>query len=114
MTRTPKIRKRSALAVAALASAGCVPHVDLEVAPNIVSTQWSSQAAPAAGPAGPEAMPSDLGVAFHSAELSALIARAASANTDVAIAAARIRQARALLRVARGAMLPAVSASAGG
>ena len=119
MTRTPQIRKRSAFAIAAFASAGCVPHVDLEVAPNIVSTHWSSQAAPAAGPTGPagpaalQAMPSDLGVAFHSAELSALIARAASANTNVAIAAARIRQARALLRVARGAMLPVVSASAG-
>src|SRR6185295_201263 len=97
----PQTRARRALAIAAFACAGCVPHVELEVQPNIVSTQWSGTPPPAAGspaPDAPQAMPSDLGGAFHSAELSALIARAAGANTDVAIAAARIRQARALLR----------------
>jgi len=107
------------IAVAALAGAGCVPHAELEVAPEVLSTQWSQPPAPAtaAGPSAPgaaaQAMPADLGLAFHSAELSALIARAARANTDVAIAGARIRQARALLRNARGAMLPVVSASGG-
>jgi NodT family efflux transporter outer membrane factor (OMF) lipoprotein len=116
MTPVPHTRARRALAIVAFACAGCVPHVALEVQPNIVSTQWSRTPPPAAGARAPDAtqaMPSDLGAAFHSAELSSLIVRAAGANTDVAIAAARIRQARALLRVARGAMLPLVSASAG-
>jgi NodT family efflux transporter outer membrane factor (OMF) lipoprotein len=119
MTPFVQTRTRLALTAAALVTAGCVPHAELAVAPNIVSTQWSHPDAPATsamtGAAGAPAqtLPADLGAAFHSAELSALIARAAGANTDVAITAARIRQARALLRIARGAMLPLVSGSAG-
>lgn len=110
---------RLACVAAALACAGCVPHTELAVTPNIVSTQWSQPEDSAAPPIGgtpvstAPAMPADLGAAFQSAELSALIARAAGANTDVAIAAARIRQARGLLSVARGSMLPLVSGSAG-
>jgi outer membrane protein, multidrug efflux system len=121
MTRIAPTRARLAFAAFAFGCAACVPHTELEVPPNIASTHWSQ---PNAGPAAPAAagaeaapaaqpLPADLGAAFHSAELSALIARAASANADVRIAGARIRQARALLRVARGAMLPVVSGSAG-
>ena len=97
--------------------AGCAPHVVLETAPEVLSTEWSPPAAPptpglAVGI--PDAsLPANLGAAFGSAELEALIGRAATANADIAIAAARIRQARALLGAARGAMLPAVTATAG-
>lgn len=101
-------------------AAGCVPHAQLEVAPEVFSTQWSyppgqregagsaSTPAPASTPG-----PANLGAALHSAELESLIARAAGANTDIAVAGARIRQSRALFGAARGAMLPVVSASAG-
>jgi NodT family efflux transporter outer membrane factor (OMF) lipoprotein len=117
MSPTVQTRAPLAIAVAAFACAACVPHTELEVPPTVASTHWSQPiAGPAAGasatPAA-QAMPADLGIAFHSAELSALIARAVSANPNVTIAGARIRQARALLRVARGAMLPIVSGSAG-
>jgi NodT family efflux transporter outer membrane factor (OMF) lipoprotein len=117
MSPTVQTRAQLAIAVAAFACAACVPHTELEVPPTVASTHWSQPiAGPAAGasatPAA-QAMPADLGIAFHSAELSALIARAVSANPNVTIAGARIRQARALLRVARGAMLPIVSGSAG-
>jgi NodT family efflux transporter outer membrane factor (OMF) lipoprotein len=107
------VRLRASISLAAFLCSGCVPHTELEVAPQIMSTTWSARSAPAAPAAAPVPTAVDLGAALHSAELSALLARAASANTDIAIAAARIRQARALLRVARGAMLPVVSASAG-
>ena len=54
-----------------------------------------------------------LGEAFKSAELEALTIRALAANADIAIARTRIEQARAQLQIARAAMLPVVSASAG-
>jgi NodT family efflux transporter outer membrane factor (OMF) lipoprotein len=97
------------------AAAGCVPHTQLAVAPDLLSTQWTrtSQAPPAPGQA--EAVPgsTSLGEALASAELEALIARATEANADIRIAQARIRQARALFRSARGAMLPVINGSAG-
>src|SRR5206468_11390813 len=114
MNRIVPTHARLGFAALAFGCAACVPHAELEVAPNIASAHWSqpdagpaaanvagASSAPATGP-----MPADLGIALHSAELSALITRAAGANTDIRIAGARIRQARALLRVARGAMLP--------
>lgn len=94
--------------------AGCAPRVALEVAPEVLSTEWTRGSA--AGRAIPEpgsALPSSLGAALGSAELEQLIARAMAANSDVAVAGARVRQSRALLSIARGAMLPAVSANAG-
>src|SRR5688500_8988499 len=112
-----RLSNRGWLWLAPPALAGCAPHVALETAPERPSTEWSQPTAPAAPalaiglPGAP--FPSDLGTALGSPELAALIARASMANTDVAIAGARIRQARALLGIARGAMLPAVTASAG-
>jgi NodT family efflux transporter outer membrane factor (OMF) lipoprotein len=119
MTRRLRNRGRIWLCLAPLAAAGCVPHVALETSPELMSTEWSGPASPVAPapalavglPATP--LPANLGAALGSTELEALIARAAAANTDVGIAAARVRQARALLGAARGAMLPAVTASAG-
>ena len=113
-----KLAKRSWLWLATPVLAGCVPHVELATAPEVLSTEWSRPATPAPAPAlavgvPDPGLPDDLGTALGSPALEALIARAAVANTDVGIAAARIRQARALLGAARGAMLPAVTASAG-
>ena len=111
------MRKRPATHRAALrflilfAAAGCVPHARLEVAPDLLSTQWSNSEVvlPSSRPGEPLAEATSLGEALASPELEALIARAREANADVRIAQARVRQARALFRSARGAMLPAVS-----
>ena len=89
----------------------CVPHVELQTAPQLLSTEWSQAASPGSGAA--LAAPGNLGAAFGSAELETLIARALRQNGDVGIARARIQQARALFGIARGAMLPLVTASAG-
>lgn len=80
----------------------------LQGAPPILSSDWSV-------PQGSVATHgrSHLGAALGSGELTGLIDRALVQNPDVGIAGARIDQARALLRVARAAMLPTVTASAG-
>lgn len=98
------------LALVSLAIGGCVPHAELAPTPEIRAANWSSQ--PPAAPSA-EAAPVSLGAMLGSSELDALIERGLSANADLGAAQARIRQARALLRSARGAMLPVVSASAG-
>src|ERR1044072_678331 len=94
----------------ALALCGCVPHADRAPTPGIRATSWSSRP-PAAQAA--ESAPGSLGAMLGSNELEALIERGMQAHADLGAAQARIRQARALLRSARGAMLPVVSASAG-
>ena len=111
MGKSVAIGRGAVFLLGSLAAAGCVPHAQLEVAPTLQSTQWSSTAA--APTAAPQAQPANLGAAFGSPELERLISQAVAANADVGIAQARIRQARAQFRSARGAMLPVVNASAG-
>jgi len=103
------------LFLGSLATTACVPHTRLEVAPEVLSTRWSQGAvSPSVASAATAAtLPTNLGAVLGSDELASLIARAAAANTDVGIARARIRQARALFGAARGSMLPIVSSSAG-
>lgn len=103
--------KAGLLSVFALAA--CAPHVDLEPMPIVQSHDWSES--PAAAPRIAEAQigPETLGAALGSPALDALIDKASHDNTDIAASLARIRQSRALLRVARGAMLPVISASGG-
>ncbi len=50
---------------------------------------------------------------FSSPELDALMARAAEGNFDLAVAAARVRQADAVLRITGAALLPDVSVTGG-
>ena len=100
--------------VSTLALCACAPHVALEPTPVVRSEQWSGGPGPALRD--PDATipgSATLGAAMGSAELDELIERASRENTDIAAAVARIRQSRALLRIARGSMLPAISASAG-
>jgi NodT family efflux transporter outer membrane factor (OMF) lipoprotein len=104
-------RTRSAILTFALLAAGCAPKMQLQVAPEVLSSDWSGMDGAAAYASASDR--SHLGAALGSAELSRLIDRALVQNPDVAIATARIDQARALLRIARSAMLPTVSASAG-
>lgn len=98
--------------VAGAVLAGCVPAVSLEVAPSVLATEWDGRPAELTGSARAP-VSTDLGTALGAPELSRLLSAAERRNADIAVAAARIRQARALLGIARGAMLPAVSASAG-
>jgi len=108
MGRRPKIVRTVPLA-ASLCLAGCAggPPPQLAVAPTLLSDSWTSAAAP-------HGASLDTGwAAFRSDELIRLIERARAANTDVAIAQARVVQARGQLGVARSAALPSVSASAG-
>lgn len=97
-----------ALLAAAGATVGCAPTVRLQVPPEVLSSQWSRPADPAAAEAR-----GNLGTALGSPALAALIDRALVQNPEVGISAARIDQARAALRIARAAMLPTVSASGG-
>ena len=98
-------------AATALVLSGCAPALQLQRQPQIEAISWSEELA------GGE-MPADrrmgLGPALGSPELSDLIERALRRNPDLGIAAARVDQARARLRSARGASLPTVSLSAGG
>src|SRR3954470_6262786 len=98
---------KPATLAAALSLCGCAaaPVPELEVAPAILSQEWRAPAA-----AGEPLTAS--WTAFHSAELDRLIARARAANTDLAIARARIIQARGQLGVARSALAPSFGLSA--
>ena len=94
---------------ACVALSACAPALRLETAPPLASTEWSAPTVPAVAtePRG------NLGAAFGSETLAELIERGRRGSPEVGIAAARVDQARALLRVARAAMLPTVSLSAG-
>jgi NodT family efflux transporter outer membrane factor (OMF) lipoprotein len=92
-----------------LIAAACAPKAQLAVAPQVLSSDWKSGGRIAGQPVANRS----LADAFGSAELQALTSRALEANADIAIARARVRQARAQLQVARAAMLPVVSGSAG-
>jgi NodT family efflux transporter outer membrane factor (OMF) lipoprotein len=94
----------------ALALAACAPSVTLPDRPGVVSEEWRQ---PLAGEATAAPVERDLGASLGAPELEILIARAAERNADVAAAAARVGQARSQLGIARAAMLPVVTGSAG-
>lgn len=106
--------KRSLAPLAALALSGCV------VGPNYVSPAphqpaqagFVSAAAPAFVPVEP---PADWWRLYNTPILDRLVAEALAANTDLRVAAANLRQARAVLRETRTQRLPTtnISASAG-
>src|SRR4051794_24142323 len=102
-------RPRVALAAAlSLSGCGAPPRPELAIAPSVLSSDWG----PGAVQRSAETVPLETGwSAFRSAELDALIARARAANTDIAIARARILQARGQLGVARSASIPSVGLS---
>jgi NodT family efflux transporter outer membrane factor (OMF) lipoprotein len=101
--------RRTLLCLLAASTTACAPQPRLAVAPGLLSSDWQGDA----GPVAQAAEDRSLAAAFGSEALTTLIARAEAANADIAIARTRIEQARAQLRVARAAMLPVVSASAG-
>ena len=84
-------------------SAACAPTVEQAAAPTVAAGAWRD-------PETAGATPLAAGwSAFGSPELEALIARARAANADIAVAAARVVQARGQLGAARAAGLPSVS-----
>ena len=96
------------LCVAAAALTACAPAAQLAETPPVLSTGWQAGSERIAGDVALSASWS----AFGSAELDALIERARAANPDIAIARARIVQARGRLRSARAALVPSLSATA--
>jgi multidrug efflux system outer membrane protein len=105
------LRPRAALIAALCASACSAPRPELAIAPSVLSSDWG----PGASDGRRQGVPLETGwSAFRSAELDRLIAQARAANTDIAVARARIVQARGQLGVARAASLPTVSVSGSG
>ena len=93
---------------AGLALQGCAPSVELSTPPPLLSVQWDDDT-----PTQGESVSIEQSwTAFGSEELSALIERGRSANPDIAIAIARISQARGDLGVARAVNGPLATASA--
>lgn len=99
-----KPRALSALLLAVVI-ASCASPPPPAAAPAIVARQWQGAGL------GADAAPSSW-AAFGSPALDALIGRARVANPDIAVAAARVIQARGQLGVARAAGRPSVSAFA--
>lgn len=98
---------RAAMALAAVAAlAGCSLGPDFERPRTEVPANWSN-ARPTTMPAWPAP---DWWTAFNSPQLNALMAKARDNNTDVAAAAARIRQADAQSRIAGAPLLPSLEA----
>lgn len=98
------------LTAAPLLLAGCAPNVAIAVPPNISSESWT--ATPELPSAGSE-QPMPLARLLGSDELQRLVGLAREHNSQIGAATARVRQARGLLRAARGTMLPIVNGSAG-
>ena len=99
------------LLVAVLALGACAITGKAPPLPKIASEMpaaWAERALSDAAVTAP-----DWWRSFSSEELSALIAAALSANPDLAIAAERVRQAEAQVRIAGASLFPQLSAGAG-
>ncbi|CAH0496050.1 efflux transporter outer membrane subunit [Novosphingobium sp. CECT 9465] len=106
MKRAPQ----SAAALVVFALAGCMPaHV-----PPPASAAIPEPAAWRDGATGSAAVDPRWWEAFNDPKLTALIERALARNTDVLLAAARVQEAQATIRLARSAALPTLDAVGGG
>lgn len=90
--------------------AGCAPSLQVEPTPSIASVEWSEELSSGGVPVDAR---QGLGRGLGSARLASLIDRALQRNPDLGIAAARVDQARALLRSARASLLPTATLAAG-
>ncbi len=105
--------RRSCLALASLLAiplAACAgPNVaTTAVAPVAPPLAWRTDAGPTA------ALEPDWWRAFGDPALAALVERALANNNDIGVAAARVREARANVALARAQTLPAIDATLGG
>ncbi len=102
---------RALLIAATLASAlaGCAaPHTPLPEAARVVAPEaWRTDLA------GVAPMDAQWWRTFGDPQLAALVERALANNTDIAIAAARVREARAQTTAVRAALLPTLDAGLG-
>lgn len=110
MFRSVNAVRLAILSIGSSVAGGCAPALTLQPTPRVVAVEWSAELTDGGRTF---AARRDLGSEIGSTELTALIDAARAANADIRIAAARVDQARASLRIARGSMLPTVSASAG-
>ncbi len=105
-------RRALALLLASCGAAlpGCAPSLRVQPTPQTASLEWSEELSLGGAPVDARL---GLGQAFGSPGLAALVEQALRRNPDIAIAAARVDQARALLRNARASALPQVNLTAG-
>jgi NodT family efflux transporter outer membrane factor (OMF) lipoprotein len=89
----------------ALGAWACAPTPRLAIAPSVLAPEWRDGASGGSVP-----LEAAWG-AFGSPELVALVTRAVNANADIAVASARVIQARGQLGIARAASLPNLSLS---
>ena len=94
-------------AMAAMALAGCVVGPNYQRPAIALTAGYMTPAAapPSTAPAG-----RDWWAGFEDPALSRVVARALAANLDIAQAAARVRQSRAVAKAARAALLPSLDA----
>lgn len=97
-----------AVVAASLLLGGCAPRPRLAIVPNVLSETWSQSP-----PASDILRPATIAELLGSPEIAALTERALAANPNLLAAQARLEQALAGLRIARGAALPLVSVSSG-
>jgi len=104
--------KRSLVALAGLALSGCMVGPDyVSPAPNQpAQVPFSEASAPGFAPAEP---PAEWWRLFEEPVVDRLVGEALAANTDLRIAAANLREARAVLRETRANRLPNTEISAG-
>jgi NodT family efflux transporter outer membrane factor (OMF) lipoprotein len=112
------LRSRAALAITAAAALTCLSACNLgpryrqpDVPPPAAWRPAEAGAAPAAAAAWPS---EEWWHGFHSAQLDELMAEARRANDDIGAAIARVVEADEQARIAGAALLPALSADAGG
>jgi NodT family efflux transporter outer membrane factor (OMF) lipoprotein len=111
--RTVQLVSSVALALAVLALGACSITGETPPVPGLASdipAAWAERTLPDAG-AGVTAP--DWWRSFSSDELSVLIAAALSANPDLVIAAERVRQAEAQVRIAGASLFPQLDVGAG-
>jgi outer membrane protein, multidrug efflux system len=102
--------RRSAILLAATALAACAgPKVETaNVAPVVPEAAWRSDA----GPTAP--LSREWWQAFGDPAMTALVEQALANNNDIAVAAARVREARANVALARAQTLPTIDATLAG
>ena len=100
-----------ALAAGSILS-GCAPALRLDVAPNLLSDAWSEDGFDANSGQSVN-RPQSVAILLGSPEIGRLTEQALVANPNILASQARIDQAVAGLRIARGAALPLVSISNG-
>jgi multidrug efflux system outer membrane protein len=108
------VRASAPVVAAALLLSGCLTMGPDYERPDLPLPERYSEAPAAAPGAAPAAPVDDWWKLFGDPALDALVEEALAANQDLAAAAARVDEARALAGIARGERLPQVAAGASG